>query len=145
MFYRYNLLGKSIVAENHAVSHCELHTRGCAIYDIRLKRIVNPNLVKPRLLKTLTLLPQIVLQFCTEHGIDTGMLYAELHTDWTTETCFMNGRNFVRFKFQGNILYCTALMQFITVSILTKETPRSLFKIARQPLTHIVHDTQCLS
>ena len=46
--------------------------------------------------------------FCTEHGSIIAVLYAKFQYDWMTEMDIMVERDFARFEFRADILYCTA-------------------------------------
>ena len=62
---------------------------GCAIDDIRLKLIIlNPNLVQ-LFAHNLSLNHPIVWLFCTVHGNDTDVFYANNQNKWSTETDVM--------------------------------------------------------
>ena len=59
----------------------------------------------------------IALKFCTGHGSITAVsvLCAKFQTDWAIETDVMDERDFARFEFRTDILYCTVPTMLPTI------------------------------
>ena len=63
--------------------HCNPCLGSCSTWDIRPKRILNPNLAKSRLPITYILVTQSFFRFCTEHDSIPTVLSAKFWNDST--------------------------------------------------------------